>query len=203
MRDVRQRVPHVALLVPALSPDLAPCQRWLGVVRRLMFCKFAFRSGPPKGESIRQVPARKAPVPRSNTGLDQVHGGQGRGLRVSSPTVTCAVSHLRLSVHSLAWSGQIGSSLRRTRMLRMLRAHGLGRSFEKARRGSRTMHGMTPIERSEKILPSHVRRLTTTCSELDHHKVHAPGRHHGLRLSDCALQVGRPVADVGCWATAI
>jgi hypothetical protein len=39
------------------------------------------------------------------------------------------------------------------------------------------------------------RRPTTACSELDHHKVHAPDRYGRFGISDCALQVGRPVAD--------
>jgi hypothetical protein len=39
--------------------------------------------------------------------------------------------------------------------------------------------------------------ITTACSDLDHHKVHAHHYHAKLRISDCALQVGRPVADAG------
>jgi hypothetical protein len=45
------------------------------------------------------------------------------------------------------------------------------------------------------------RRPTTACSDLDHHKMHAPDCHARLKVSDCALQVGRPVADAGRWAT--
>jgi hypothetical protein len=44
-------------------------------------------------------------------------------------------------------------------------------------------------------------RLTTACSELDHHKVHAPYRHRRFEVSDCAPSVRRPVADAGRWAT--
>jgi hypothetical protein len=40
-------------------------------------------------------------------------------------------------------------------------------------------------------------RLTTACSELDHHKVHAPDCHRGFGVSAFALHGGRPVADAG------
>jgi hypothetical protein len=40
-------------------------------------------------------------------------------------------------------------------------------------------------------------RVTTACSELDHHKVHAPSRHHSVEVSGCALKFRRPVADAG------
>jgi hypothetical protein len=41
------------------------------------------------------------------------------------------------------------------------------------------------------------RRLTTACSGLDHHKVHAPDRHADIGISSRAPQVRRPAADVG------
>ena len=41
------------------------------------------------------------------------------------------------------------------------------------------------------------RRPTTACSDLDHHKMHAPDCHGKFELSDRAPSVGRPVADAG------
>jgi hypothetical protein len=38
-------------------------------------------------------------------------------------------------------------------------------------------------------------QLTTACSDLDHHKVHAPDRYLDIEVSACAPQVRRPVAD--------
>ena len=43
-------------------------------------------------------------------------------------------------------------------------------------------------------------RLTITCSELDHHKVHARHRHTQAEIGVGAPQVRRPAADVGRYA---
>jgi hypothetical protein len=40
-------------------------------------------------------------------------------------------------------------------------------------------------------------RPTTACSDLDHHKVHAPNCDSRFKDSVCALQVWRPIADAG------
>jgi hypothetical protein len=40
-------------------------------------------------------------------------------------------------------------------------------------------------------------RLTTACSELDHHKVHAHYCHRRVGVSDSALGDRLPVADAG------
>lgn len=45
------------------------------------------------------------------------------------------------------------------------------------------------------------RRLTTACSDLDHHKVHAPDCHRSIWVSDRAPHEWRPVADSGRWAS--
>jgi hypothetical protein len=44
------------------------------------------------------------------------------------------------------------------------------------------------------------RRRTTACSDLDHHKLHAPDRHGGFEVSGSALSLWRPVADAERWA---
>jgi hypothetical protein len=125
MRDVGQRVPHVVSLVQASSLDVAQCQRWLGAVRRLMFRKFVSSSSPSKGESHCQGPARTTRVPLSKTGSPSSAWRTGQGSPGFVPD-----RHLRRESSTVlrsppCRSGQIRSSLRRTHMLRMLRAQGL------------------------------------------------------------------------------
>jgi hypothetical protein len=40
-------------------------------------------------------------------------------------------------------------------------------------------------------------RPTTACSDLDHHKMHAPDRSADIEVGDSAPDVRRPVADAG------
>jgi hypothetical protein len=102
MRTLGERASHVAMKVQVSSPDLALCHVSTEQCGVRMLCNLAFSVPQPSGEGECQLPARTAPVPSSKIGLDQVHDGKSRGLQVQSPTVICAVSHLRLSARRRA-----------------------------------------------------------------------------------------------------
>jgi hypothetical protein len=130
-------------MVQASSPDLALCHVSTEQCGVRMLCSTSLNATPPRAKQVVHIiPARTAPVPVSKTGLDQVHGGKGRGLLVQ-----LVWRHLRrkssrslCSVPRRSCKGR--AALRRTRLFCMLRAHESGRRFDQAWRGSGTMHGM-------------------------------------------------------------
>jgi hypothetical protein len=165
MRDVGRRVSHVASLVQASSPDLAPRHVDSEQCGALVWRKFVINVPQPSGESDCRRPARIAPVPHSKAGLDQVHGWQGRGLPVLSPKLICAVSHLRHLVQRRAVQAKSAHPCAAPDCFACSEPKDRAGASSKLREGRELCTARQAIERSEKKLPSPVRRPTNHCSD--------------------------------------